>query len=64
MASPFAIPPKWPDAPEPALDRRGVMTLVGEGVAAAQHVRVRLELKAGDRRGALDHAGEAGRGEG
>jgi hypothetical protein len=34
---------------EPALDRQGVVPLVGEGVAAgvAQHVRVRLELQAG-----------------
>jgi hypothetical protein len=36
-----------------------------ERVAAgmAQHVRVRLELQPGDGSGALDHAGEAGRGE-
>jgi hypothetical protein len=33
---------------EPALDRPGVVPLVGEGVAAgvAEHVRVRLELQA------------------
>jgi hypothetical protein len=39
--------------------------LVGERVAAgvAQHVRVGLELQASGRRGALDHPGEAGRGE-
>jgi hypothetical protein len=47
---------------EPSLDRPGVVALVGEGVTAgvAQHVRVRFELKAG---AALDHLGEAGRGE-
>jgi hypothetical protein len=28
-----------------------------------QHMRVRFELKAGSDRGALDHPGEAGRGE-
>jgi hypothetical protein len=50
---------------EPALDRPGVVPLVGEGVAAGvpQHVRVGLELKAGASGRSLDHPGEAGRGE-
>jgi hypothetical protein len=49
---------------QPALDCPGVVALVGEGVAAGvpQHVRVGLEFKTGAIRGALDHAGEAGRG--
>jgi hypothetical protein len=47
---------------EPALDRPGVVPLIGKGVAAGvpQHVRVRLELQAGADGGALDHPGEAG----
>ena len=52
--------------PPPALDRPGVVPLVGEGVAAgvAQHVGVRLQLQAPAGCGALDHPGEAGSGEG
>jgi hypothetical protein len=52
--------------PKPALDRSAVVPLVGEGVAAGvpQHVGMGLELQAGTDRGALDHASEAGRGEG
>jgi hypothetical protein len=40
---------------EPPLDSPGVVALVREGVSAGvpQHVRVRLELQAGARRGAL-----------
>ena len=51
--------------PEPALDRPGVAPLVGEGIAArvAQPLRVSLELQNSAARGALDHPGEAGRGE-
>jgi hypothetical protein len=51
--------------PQPPLDRPGVVALVGEGLAAgiAQHVWVRLYPKAGVGRGALDHTGEADRGE-
>jgi hypothetical protein len=50
---------------QPALDRPGVVALVGKRVAAgvAQHVRMGLELQAGTIRGALDHASEACRGE-
>jgi hypothetical protein len=49
--------------PEPPLNCPRVVA--GEGVAAgvAKHVGVRLELQAGAGSGALDHAGEAGRGE-
>jgi hypothetical protein len=52
--------------PEPSLDRPGVVSLVGEGVAASvpENVGMGLELKAGTCGGALDHSGEAGRGEG
>jgi hypothetical protein len=47
---------------EPPLDRPGVMTLVGERIATsmAEHVRVRLQLKAGGAGRPLDHPGEAG----
>ena len=50
---------------EPSLDRPGVVALVGKGVAAgvAQHVRMGLEIEAGAGGGALDHPGEASRGE-
>jgi hypothetical protein len=50
---------------QPALNRPGVVAFVGQRVAAgvAQHVRVGLQLQPGGLRGALDHAGEAGRGE-
>jgi hypothetical protein len=43
---------------QPALNGPGVMSLVGERVAAsvAQHVRVGLDLKAGAGRRALDHS--------
>ena len=39
-----------------------IMPSVGKRVAASvtQHMRVRLEGELGGRRGALDHAGEAG----
>jgi hypothetical protein len=47
---------------EPALDRPGVVALVGERVAAcvSEHVGMRLELKAGARGGTLDHPGKSG----
>jgi len=50
---------------EPPLDGPGVVALVGKRVAAgvAQHVRMRLEFKAGTGGGALDHPGKAGGGE-
>ena len=50
---------------EPSLDCPSVVALVGEGVAAgvAEHVRVRLQLEAGDDGSTLDHPGKAGRGE-
>jgi hypothetical protein len=48
--------------PEPSLDGAGVVALIGERVPAgmAEHVRVRLKLKAGGTRCPLDHPGEAG----
>ena len=51
--------------PQPALDRPGVVPFVRKCVSAgvAQHVRVRLDLKVGAGRGALDHPCEARRGE-
>jgi hypothetical protein len=49
---------------EPALDRPGVVSLVGEGVTAgvAKHVRVALSSRPAQA-AALDHPGEAGRDE-
>jgi hypothetical protein len=45
---------------EPALDRPGVVALVGERIAAGvpQQLRVGLELQAGGGRVAFDHPGE------
>ena len=50
---------------EPALDSLAVVALVGEGAAAgvAQHVGVGFQLQTSAGGGALDHPGEAGRGE-
>jgi hypothetical protein len=48
---------------EPSLDGTGVVTLVGEGIAAgvAEHVRVSLERKTSGLGGPFNHPGEAGR---
>jgi hypothetical protein len=47
------------------LQRAGIVALVGQGEAAGvpEHVRMRLEFEFGGMTGALDHAGETGRGE-
>jgi hypothetical protein len=46
---------------KPALNGPGVVACVGQGVALGG---MSLELQAGGGRGALDHAGKAGRDEG